>query len=272
MRYYAIMKGDYFMGFSERLKAARKKAGLTQAAIAQKLHISPQSYAQYEHGSRKPKQDTLNKIADALQLGYNYAQNGEPYFFCFVDTVCTGEENEKFNEYQYKDAMGIDSTIANNIVKYRELYKISQKQLAEYIGVSTNILSKIEKGEISPSTDEIIKISRGLDLPIENLLDLPEKDDAEIQNEYLKNLFFKAGYFIFKVTADGSEKYWICNENEMYEIDIDTFNLFISSLNDYFLFNLQKMLNKFKPKVLKKQKGNSTDSDPNAENDSQNDE
>ena len=58
----------------------------------------------------------------------------------------------------------------------------------------------------------------------------------------------------------------------MYEIDIDTFNLFISSLNDYFLFNLQKMLNKFEPKVLKKQKGNSTDSDPNAEDDSRNDE
>src|SRR5699024_5720588 len=48
---------------------------------------------------------TLSKIANAMHLGYGYAQNGEPYFYCFVDTVCNGDENEKFNEYQYNDAM-----------------------------------------------------------------------------------------------------------------------------------------------------------------------
>ena len=68
--------------------------------------------AQYETGKRKPKQDTLNKIADALHLGYGYAPNGEPYFYCFVDTVRHGDENEKFNEYQYNDAMSGDSDSA----------------------------------------------------------------------------------------------------------------------------------------------------------------
>ena len=94
------------MAFKDRLKTARERAGLTQLEIAKKIGLlNAQSYAQYEQGKRNPKQDTLNKIADALHLGYGYAQNGEPYFYCFVDTVRHGDESEKFNEYQYNDAM-----------------------------------------------------------------------------------------------------------------------------------------------------------------------
>lgn len=101
------------MAFKDRLKAARKRSGLTQLDIAKKIGLlNAQSYAQYEQGKRKPKQDTLNKIADALHLGYGYAPNGEPYFYCFVDTVRHGDENEKFNAYQYNDAMSGDSDSA----------------------------------------------------------------------------------------------------------------------------------------------------------------
>lgn len=100
------------MSFSDRLKEARKKSGFTQKQLADVLEVTPAMIAQYETGKRKPKQDTLNKIADALQLGYGYAPNGEPYFYCFVDTVRHGDGNEKFNEYQYNDAMSGDSDSA----------------------------------------------------------------------------------------------------------------------------------------------------------------
>ena len=95
------------MGFAERLKKARKKVGFTQQDIANILKTTPQNYAQYETGKRKPRKETLLKIADALNLGYNYAQNGEPYFYDFVDTINRPEyaENEAFNKWQYKDAM-----------------------------------------------------------------------------------------------------------------------------------------------------------------------
>ena len=96
------------MSFSDRLKEARKKSGFTQKQLADTLEVTPAMIAQYETGKRKPKQDTLSKIADALQLGYGYAPNGEPYFYCFVDTVRHGDENEKFNESQYKDAVSSD--------------------------------------------------------------------------------------------------------------------------------------------------------------------
>lgn len=95
------------MSFAERLKMARKKSKMTQKDLADKLEITPAMIAQYETSKRKPKGDTLKKIASALDLGYGYAKNGEPYFYDFVDTVYRPEyaENEAFNKWQYKDAL-----------------------------------------------------------------------------------------------------------------------------------------------------------------------
>lgn len=51
-----------------RIKAARKKAGLTQAELAARLGISYQGVAQWENDLRNPKYKTLQKIADALEI------------------------------------------------------------------------------------------------------------------------------------------------------------------------------------------------------------
>lgn len=54
------------MEFAEKLRSTRKKAGLTQREIADKLGITYQSYGQYERGVRKPKYETIQKISNAL--------------------------------------------------------------------------------------------------------------------------------------------------------------------------------------------------------------
>lgn len=55
---------DYMIG--KRIRLNRKAAGLTQAELAQKLGIPPQSIGQWERGERQPKLDTLLRIASAL--------------------------------------------------------------------------------------------------------------------------------------------------------------------------------------------------------------
>ena len=52
----------------ERIKAARKRAGLTQKELGEKLGIAYQTLAQWETGARKPKAETLRRIADALDV------------------------------------------------------------------------------------------------------------------------------------------------------------------------------------------------------------
>lgn len=54
------------MTTGERIKAARKKAGMTQAELAAKLDVPFQSISQWERDIRNPKHETIEKIAHAL--------------------------------------------------------------------------------------------------------------------------------------------------------------------------------------------------------------
>ncbi len=54
------------MTVGERIKEARKKANMTQNELAQKMGIPFQSISQWERDLRKPKYETLARIASAL--------------------------------------------------------------------------------------------------------------------------------------------------------------------------------------------------------------
>lgn len=125
------------MSFSDRLREARKRAGLTQMQIAEKLGITAQSYSQYETGKRRPKSDTLSKIANALNVGYSYTKDGEPYFYSFVDTVPDLKylDNEKFNRAQYEDA----ESIQRIITPYNKLNSDGQNKAIEQVELLTKI-------------------------------------------------------------------------------------------------------------------------------------
>lgn len=59
-----------FITTGERIKQARKAAGLTQAELATILGVKYQMIGQYENGKRNPKKETIQKIADALGVDY----------------------------------------------------------------------------------------------------------------------------------------------------------------------------------------------------------
>lgn len=56
------------MTIGERIKEARKRAGMTQKELAEKLGIPYQGIGQWENNLRKPKLETLRKIAAALSV------------------------------------------------------------------------------------------------------------------------------------------------------------------------------------------------------------
>lgn len=61
-----------FVTTGERIKAARKQAGMTQQELAEKLEISYVGVSQWESGRRNPKESTLAKIADVLDVPLGY--------------------------------------------------------------------------------------------------------------------------------------------------------------------------------------------------------
>lgn len=52
----------------ERIKLKRKEAGLTQKQLGERIGVSGAMIAQYENGLRRPKIETLRRIANALEI------------------------------------------------------------------------------------------------------------------------------------------------------------------------------------------------------------
>ena len=72
-----------FLGEGERIQSARKRAGLTQKELAQRLGLATGTIQQYELNKRQPRTEQLREIADALGvtlgylLGYENIQDSE---------------------------------------------------------------------------------------------------------------------------------------------------------------------------------------------------
>ena len=59
------------------------------------------------------------------------------------------------------------------IIEYRKSQKLSQKQLAELIGISQSVLCDYESGKKRPSPKTALKIERATNISAENLVFSP---------------------------------------------------------------------------------------------------
>lgn len=63
------------MTLGKRIKAERQKAGMSQKDLAERAGTSAAMIGHYETGYRRPKYDTLSKIATALGISYEEFRN-----------------------------------------------------------------------------------------------------------------------------------------------------------------------------------------------------
>ena len=61
----------------ERIAALRRRAGLSQAELAQRLKISASAMGMYEQGRREPSVDTLVAMAQELQVSMDFLLTGK---------------------------------------------------------------------------------------------------------------------------------------------------------------------------------------------------
>ncbi|WEA13300.1 helix-turn-helix domain-containing protein [Lactococcus garvieae] len=80
-----------------RLKLARLKKGLTQKQVAEKLEISQAMYQKWEQGLRNPKQDTIKRLAIALEVSPEYL-SGELYIINLEEYDPSEEDIKKINQ------------------------------------------------------------------------------------------------------------------------------------------------------------------------------
>ena len=60
----------------ERIAALRRRAGISQAELAQRLQISASAMGMYEQGRREPSVDTLVAMAEEFQVSLDFLLTG----------------------------------------------------------------------------------------------------------------------------------------------------------------------------------------------------
>lgn len=152
------------MTLGERIKMIRKEKGLTQKQLALKLNTSPQNLAQYENGKRNPKRETLQKIADALEIPLfklaedTYIEEQDDYFkkmFSIFSEL--DKNNEKISEEKTLE-------LVNDFEKFYYLGEIADEEREKWalqeIGKSLKKLMPIGIDEAVHRVEELTHLSR----------------------------------------------------------------------------------------------------------------
>lgn len=71
------------MNLGEKIRQARKRAGLTQKELGQRLGVSQAAIGQFENNNSNPQTGTLVKISDALNISVEDLLSDTP----FGDTI-----------------------------------------------------------------------------------------------------------------------------------------------------------------------------------------
>lgn len=96
--------------FNEKLKAARKQNGLSQAALGKLIGVRTQTISNWETGKSEPNLETINKLCEILDVPLRYFINEER-----VDYQLTLEESFVINKYRELNDDG--KSIVINLLK-----------------------------------------------------------------------------------------------------------------------------------------------------------
>lgn len=121
------------MTIGERIKATRKKTGLTQKALGEKCNMPDSQIRQYELGMVNPKLETLRRIAAALGV----------YVGDLVDDWSVFSKKELCDDWE----SGIEITL---LQKYKQLNSIGQDKALEHIELLNKIPEYRRKPDDSP--------------------------------------------------------------------------------------------------------------------------
>lgn len=99
-----------------RIAALRRRAGLSQSELAQRLQISASAMGMYEQGRREPSVDTLVAMARELQVSTDFLLTGK---------IRTVQEDEAMTQMLLSTIVSADGRLAR-----RQERPFSRQELA----------------------------------------------------------------------------------------------------------------------------------------------
>lgn len=142
------------MGYGPNIKAARKKAGLTQEQLAKKCGIATITLRQYELEKRKPSLKTVEKIAEKLLVNpLDLAGDGDEVSIHWIDIdeECTissdlSGKTKSFQPFTETDNQLIQLGGFSAISEFYNLSEEDQKKALEDIrGFAEYVIEKYKK-------------------------------------------------------------------------------------------------------------------------------
>lgn len=148
--------------FGERIAEQRKKLGLSQEELAEKLNISQKSISKYERGSRRPSYEVLVSMAALFGVTTDYLLG-----------VDGGEKDMK-----------------NRVKELREENGMKQSELGKLLNVQDAAISKYESGDIPLTGEKIIQLAEYFGVSTDYLLGL---EDIMETNEKSNEIVHRTG-------------------------------------------------------------------------------
>lgn len=173
------------MGIGERIKEMRMQKKITQSELADRLGVPYQSIGQWERSVRNPKIETLQKIAEALDVDINWLMHGKTLEQ--RDQAMKDYVARRFEETsKYKDIEKLLNQKSNQaVVMYRgekngqEFIELDEEKLKRIL----NTLDVPEKEEQPPK--EMVIINKGK--PGQEKIEVSEEDFQAVK-DFLKIL------------------------------------------------------------------------------------
>ena len=140
--------------------------------------------------------------------------------------------------------------IGNRIKQERERQNLSQKELASKTDINVSVMNRIESGERSVRDDEILKISKVLNVTTDYLLgnETPAKFKPQSTDKDKKDIAKQVEDMLDGLDADNPISFQLDGN----EIDDDTRELLRQSLQNALEFARLKAKEKFTPKKYRK--------------------
>ncbi len=152
----------------KRIKLLRESRNLTQLELSKLVNISNTTLSQYESGHRAPSDGIKIKIANYFNVSVDYllgnTDNPKP-----IENIIK-EVGAEYNPHQHLEGAFLNNIIGKRIEKLRYKKGWSLREMGKRTQLSHDFISRVEKGETTPSFSSLESIAEALGIDIVELI------------------------------------------------------------------------------------------------------
>ncbi|MCI9625693.1 MAG: helix-turn-helix transcriptional regulator [Clostridia bacterium] len=147
-----------------RLRELRREQDMTQEALGAAIGIGKSTYQNYEQGISGAPLHRLLDLSEYLDVSLDYL---------------SGHSDERIRVSGRLNVVALEP-FSQRLRKIRKEHKMTQKAVAEQIGIIGRTYIKYEHGEIVPPIDKLIKLSDLFDITMDELAGRTDLDKRKI--------------------------------------------------------------------------------------------